>query len=288
MFDNTAALASDDNTEPAVTGLVWFLSGATFLLFVWLIGSMFFYGLDVVSLDFITGEAEDAGRAGGISAVLVSTLWIVGIAIGIAFPVSVAAAVFVVEYLDSDSIFGRWVIGSLDVLAAVPSVIFGLFGNAFFCQMLGFGYSLIAGALTLVCMILPVTIKASMEGLMSVPNHLRAAGTALALRKPTLLWHVILPAALPGIISGALLGLARALAETAALLFTSGYVLRMPESPLDSGRTISIHIYDLAMNVPGGDKAAYGSATVLVLLLIVVNVTVAGVGKYARNRTMGV
>ncbi len=265
--------------------LVWGVGLALLALFGLLLAEMFAAGLPVLSLEFITGEASDAGRSGGISAVLVSTLWVVALAVGIALPLALGTALYISEYLGRGSTLYRLIHGSLDVLSAVPSVVFGLFGNAVFCELLGLGYSLAAGALTLVCMIVPVMVKASVDGLTAVPTELRAAGSALALSKPALIGHIVLPAALPGVASGVLLGVARALAETAALLFTSGYVLRMPDSPLDSGRTLSIHIYDLAMNVAGGDRFAYGSATVLVILLLMINGAIALVSSYAHRRT---
>ena len=145
----------------------------------------------------------------------------------------------------------------------MPSIVFGLFGNAFFCVALGLGFSILSGGLTLACMILPLMIRATEEGLRAVPQELRLGAAALGLGPAAVFWRLLLPVALPGLAVGLVLGMGRALAETAALLFTSGYVDRMPTSLLDSGRALSIHVYDLAMNVAGGEPRAYATALIL-------------------------
>ena len=173
---------------------------------------------------------------------------------------------------------------SLDVLAGVPSIVFGLFGNAFFCKTLGLGFSILSGGLTLACMVLPILIRSTEEGFRAVPANYRLSAAALGLSRTTTLIHLLLPAAVPGLIVGLVLGVGRAIAETAALIFTSGYVDRMPESLLDSGRALSIHIFDLSMNVSGGDANAYGSALVLVVLLLLINGTASWLATVGLHR----
>lgn len=136
---------------------------------------------------------------------------------------------------------------------------------------MGFGFSLLTGGLTLACMVLPLLIRSVEEGLRSVPDDQRQGGAALGLSQGKVLQHILLPAAMPGMLAGLILGIGRALAETAALLFTSGRVARMPESLHDSGRALTIHIWELAMNVPGGETNAYASALVLVVLILIIN-----------------
>lgn len=157
------------------------------------------------------------------------------------------------------------------MLAGVPSIVFGLFGNAFFCRVLGLGFSILSGGLTLACMVLPLLIRATEEGFRSVPREYRTGAAALGLSRTRTLFSLLLPAAAPGLLVGLVLGIGRAVAETAALIFTSGYVDRWPESLLDSGRSLSIHIFDLSMNVPGGDANAYASALVLMGILLALN-----------------
>src|SRR5262249_1418749 len=149
-----------------------------------------------------------------------------------------------------------------------------------FCRLLGLGFSILSGGLTLACMVLPILIRSVEEGFRAVPDEYRVGAAALGLSRTATLRHLLLPAAVPGLIVGLVLGLGRAIAETAALIFTSGYVDRMPESLFDSGRSLSIHIFDLSFNVPGGDGNAYATALVLVVLLFLIN----GVASWLGDR----
>jgi phosphate transport system permease protein len=174
---------------------------------------------------------------------------------------------------------------SLDVLAGVPSIVFGLFGSAFFCVFLGLGFSILSGGLTLACMMLPIFIRTAEMGLSAVPQDWRKGAAALGMSRASILWNVLLPSAAPAILSGLVLSIGRATAETAALIFTSGYVDRMPSSLSDSGRALSLHIFDLSMNVTGGDAAAYGSALVLVCLVLSINaVAFLFMNRWSANR----
>ncbi len=238
--------------------------------FVWIISDVVLKGYSLVSWDFIISEPEDAGRSGGIAPILVSTLWVLLIALVIALPLGIATAIWLAEFSQSNT--GAVHIGTaLDVLAGVPSIVYGLFGNAFFCIYLGLGYSILSGGLTLACMILPVFIRTCESGIRAVNSDWRLGGIALGMRRSVVVWKILLPAAKPAIIAGLVLSIGRATAETAALIFTSGYVDRMPESMFDSARVLAVHIYDLTMNVTGGDQAAYGSALILIVLIIVLN-----------------
>ena len=194
---------------------------------------------------------------------------------------------FLAEFTSEGQPFASWIRRSLDVLAGVPSIVFGLFGNVFFSNILGFGFSILSGGLTLSCMVLPILIRTTEEGFRSLPQEYRLSAAALGLSKTTTLIQLLLPAALPSLVIGFILGLGRAIAETAALIFTSGYVDRMPESFLDSGRALSVHIYDLSMNVPGGDAAASATALVLVGFLLLMNSLSKWVSHHwARKRIM--
>jgi phosphate transport system permease protein len=202
---------------------------------------------------------------------IISTGLLVGICMTVAFPISLGTAIFLAEYTRDDHPLGRFLRGSLDVLAGVPSIVFGLFGNALFCHALGLGFSIVSGGLTLACMVLPILIRTTEEGFRVIPREQRLSAAALGLSQQTTVRAILLPAAIPGLLVGSILGLGRAIAETAALIFTSGYVDRMPESVMDSGRALSVHIYDLAMNVAGGNPNAYATAVVLVGLLFIIN-----------------
>lgn len=247
--------------------LIYCAVGAVSLIYVGLLFSVIKSGIGHLSFDFLLTSPENAGRSGGVGPMIVSTLLILFVCFSFVIPIGLGAAMWLSQEFSQRSFARRGVRYSLDVLAGVPSIVFGLFGNILFCQILGLGFSILSGGLTLACMVLPIFINISEKCLRQVPLSYRQAGMALGLKETSILFKVVLPVALPGLGAAFILGLGRALAETAALIFTSGYVARMPSSLLDSGRSLSIHIYDLAMNVPGAGRAAY--ATALLLLLVV-------------------
>ncbi|PSJ17641.1 phosphate ABC transporter permease PstA [Nitrosomonas supralitoralis] len=255
---------------------VQFLIYASVLLisavFIWILVDLIRGGIAHLSWEFLIEPPRDTGRAGGIAPILVSTLLILLVAVLTAVPIAWTTAILLAEFVAVDNAFGKAVRFSLHVLAGVPSIVFGLFGNAFFSIYLGLGFSILSGGLTLACMLLPILTSTAEAGLRTVPNTYRTSASALGLTRTAALIHLILPAAAPVLAAGLLLGIGRALAETAALLFTSGYVERMPDSLLDSGRALALHIFDLSMNVPGGDTPAYASSLVLVSLLLCINI----------------
>ena len=241
-------------------------------VFSWILFDLVRGGVVHISWDFLTESPRDAGRAGGIGSILVSTLLILLVALVAALPLAWTTAVLLAEYVSVTSRFGVTVRYSLQVLAGVPSIVFGLFGNAFFSIYLGLGFSILSGGLTLACMLLPILVSTAEAGLRALPDTYRLSAAALGMSRTATLFHLLLPAAAPTLAAGLLLGIGRAMAETAALLFTSGYVDRMPGSLMDSGRALALHIFDLSMNVPGGDTPAYASALVLVVLLLGINI----------------
>ena len=239
--------------------------------FVALIWKTVALGVGELGSEFLIAPPTDAGRAGGIGPMLVSTLLILAVCMLASLPVGIGTAIWLAEYSSRESVASRWVERALEILAGVPSILFGLFGNAFFCQALGMGFSILSGGLTLACMILPILIYFTRDGIRAVPDEYRRGAASLGLSRSTTLFQVLLPAAMPSIAAGLALGVGRAIAETAALIFTSGYVSRTPQSLFDSGRALSVHIYDLAMNVPGGNSRAFAAAIVLVTVLFVIN-----------------
>lgn len=266
------------------TVVVWAIAILVTAVFLWILSDIIWHGAGQLSWEFLTATPKNAGRRGGIGPIVVSTLLILGVCMAVCVPIGIGTAVLLAEFTSDESFFGRLVRRSLDVLAGVPSIVFGLFGNAFFCNVLGLGFSILSGGLTLACMVLPILIRSTEEGFRAVPNHYRLSAAALGFSRTTTLWHLLLPAAVPGLMVGLVLGMGRAIAETAALIFTSGYVDRMPESLLDSGRALSIHIFDLSMNVAGGDKNAYASALVLLVVLLLINGTAAWIAQHWLHR----
>lgn len=259
--------------EIIATCVMWLAAACVTGMLLWILYDIFRRGAAHVNLAFLTSVPENAGRAGGIGPIVVSTLLILAVTLCVAGPLSLATAIALAEKRRTKSRFSRWVRQSLDVLAAVPSIVFGLFGNAFFCITLGMGYSILSGGLTLACMALPILIRTTEQAIAAVPDDYRYAAAGLGLSRTSTLFRIVLPVAAPGMAAGLVLGIGRALAETAALIFTAGYVTRMPESLHDSGRAMSVHIYDMAMNVPDGSSRAYGTACVLIVLLLIINAT---------------
>ncbi len=259
--------------------LLWSVAVLVCSLFCWLLFDVVREGRSGLSWSFLTESPRDAGRHGGIAPMLVSTVAVLFVCLSVSLPIGLGTAIWLAEFSGNNAL-ASWVRGSLQMLAGVPSVVIGLFGYAFFCQTLGLGYSLLAGGLTLACMVLPLLVGPMEAGLRTVPNSLRHGAAALSLSRTSTIISLLLPAAAPSLIAGLILSVGRALAETAALLFTSGYVTRMPESLSDSGRVLSVHIFDLAMNVAGGDQQAYTAALVLLMALTLIN----GLTKMAINR----
>lgn len=257
--------------EFAFKTFIWVIAlfsvGAYFLV----IGNVALHGLEGFDINYLLDNPVDSGRGGGVFSILVSTTLILLVTLSVAAPIGIATAVLLAEFSRQSDRIAKCVRASLDILVAVPSIVFGLFGNVLFCKKLGLGFSIVSGGLTLACMALPLVIRSTEMSLRSVPNEFRLSGSALAMSRISILYNLILPSAVPGLIAGLILGIGRALAETAALLFTSGYVDRMPESLSDSGRALSVHIFDLSMNVPGGEANAYKSALTLIFLIFLAN-----------------
>lgn len=257
------------NRERTLYALLWMISMGVCAVLVWIVVDLCLRGIGPISWEFLSQPPRQSGRGGGIAPMIVSTLWIVGVATLVALPLGFFSAVLLSS--GKGRRFPGLVRSSLDMLNAVPSIVFGLFGNALFCIALGMGYSILSGGLTLACMILPTLIRTMEQSLSAVPADQRLASSALGLSKTTTLFRILVPQAAPGMAVGLILGVGRALAETAALIFTAGYVTRFPGDVLDSGRALSVHIFDLAMNVPGADQRAYASALVLVVALFAIN-----------------
>ncbi len=218
---------------------------------------------------FLIRPPSRAGAVGGISYIIINTIVMVLFVLLIATPLGVAAAVYLVEYAKQGKLFNVLRIG-VDTLAAVPSIIFGLFGLVVFAQLLGFKTGLVSGTLTLTLMILPTVINASVEALKAVPAELREGSLALGATKLQTIFRVVLPAASPGILTGVILGIGRAIGETAALLFTMGSNLALIRSFNSPIRVLSVHLYMLIrenISIPN----AFATATILIIIVFLVN-----------------
>ncbi|WP_340674531.1 phosphate ABC transporter permease PstA [Paraperlucidibaca sp.] len=254
-----------------ISALLWLCAALVTGIFAWILIDILRLGLAHLSLDFLLSEPTRAGRSGGIAPIIVSTLWVLAIALAVALPLGLGSALWLHSFTAGGGRLSRTVRLLLDILAGVPSIVFGLFGAACFCIWMGMGFSILSGGLTLACMILPLLIRTTEVGLAAVPADWQRGALALGLSRTAALRCVLLPVAMPAILAGLMLSIGRILAETAVLLFTSGYVDRYPESMFDSGRVMALHIYDLSMNVTGGDANAYATALVLISVLLLVN-----------------
>lgn len=231
---------------------------------------------------FLTESPADAGRSGGIASLLQSTALILAVCLATVVSLGTACALYLSEAAGSGPL-GRRAGHALDVLAGVPSIVYGLFGYLFFAQAVGLGFSIASGGLSLACMALPLYVRLAQQALQQVPARYRQAAEALDLSHAGFVRRILLPAAAPGLAAALIVAAGRALAETAVLIFTAGYVTRPPESLLDSGRALSVHIYDLAMNVPGGQHAAAATALVLVAILITFNLGARALARHWQH-----
>ncbi|MEL7093374.1 MAG: phosphate ABC transporter permease PstA [Pseudomonadota bacterium] len=280
MYDQTTTKRMNA-ADRIVCAAFWAVIGLVLLAYGKVIFDIALQGAHLISWDYLTGTPERSGRAGGVFPIVVNTIVVLAIAVVIALPISLAIALYVTEYLSPGT---RLVIifrSSMLILASVPSISFGLFGATFFAQYLGLGTSLLTGGLTLAVMIIPICAFAFEEVFRLLPVGYRNGAYALGASKARFIFRVMIPACTTEIITVVLLGAGRALAETAALLFTSGYSDRMPESLLDPGRVLSVHIYDLAMNIPGGDRMATASSLLLIALFLLIS----SAGLYFSNKS---
>ena len=243
----------------------------TVIVLVLIIAFVLKRGVPEISWEFLSTKPKEMGKAGGILPTVIGTVLLPLLAILIALPMGVGTAVYLSEYTRENRITKIIRFGT-DCLAGIPSIIFGLFGYIFFVTMLGMGWSMLSGGLTLAIMILPTIIRTSEEAIRAVPQAYREVSCSLAATNWETVYKVVLPNALPGIMTGVMLGIGRSIGETAAVIFTAGSSLMMPNSLNDSVRTMSVHFYLLAREGISNEKA-YATAAVLVFAVLFVNLT---------------
>jgi phosphate transport system permease protein len=254
------------------------------ILFV--VGSIVVQGMGAISWEFLTAMPRDGMKAGGIFPAIVGTLLLtLGTAVA-AIPIGVGGAVYLAEYA-RDTWLTRAIRLAIINLAGIPSVVYGLFGLGLFVLFLQFGTSILAGSLTLAIMTLPIIISASEEALRAVPTEFRTVIVSLGGSRWQSIRHIVLPQALPGIITGVILGLLRAAGETAPILFTVAafFLPRLPQSPFDQTMALPYHLYVISTQVPGMPlKIQYGTALVLLALVLSMNVMATAIRSYFRRR----
>jgi len=232
-------------------------------------------GIGVLSWDFITKMPKTGMTEGGIFPAIVGTLYVTVLAALLAVPLGVASAIFLNEYATQGKIT-RLIRISLRNLAGVPSIVFGLFGVALFVQIMGFRASLLAAGLTLGLLTLPVTVTAAEEALKTVPKSFREGGLALGATKWQMIRTLVLPPAFPGMLTGVILGLARAAGETAPILFTGAafFLPFLPNSPFSQFMALPYHLFIMATqhhNISAVRPIAYGTAFVLLAMVFLLN-----------------
>ncbi len=232
-------------------------------------------GAHVITWEFLTQKPFDSMTRGGIMPCIVGTILLSFGAMAIAFPLGVCSAIYLHEYAAPGGLL-RFIRFAINNLAGVPSVVFGLFGLAFFVTWMGFGVCILSGILTLAFLVLPVIIGTSEEALRSVPQTFREASLGLGATKWQTIRNVVLPAAMPGMLTGSILGLSRAAGETAAIMFTAAVYFspRMPDSVFSDVMALPYHIYVLATAGTDIDKTRplqYGTSLVLILLVFGMN-----------------
>jgi phosphate transport system permease protein len=254
------------------------------ILFV--VGNIVVQGLGAINWEFLTAMPRHGMKEGGIFPAIVGTLLLVlGTAV-VAIPVGIGGAIYLAEYA-RDTFWTRILRLAIINLAGVPSVVYGLFGLGLFVLFLQFGTSVLAGSLTLAIMTLPVIISTAEEALRAVPGEFRLVSASLGGTRWQGIRHIVLPQALPGIITGVILGLLRAAGETAPILFTAAafYLPRIPRSLLEPTMALPYHLYVISTQVPGmPPRVQYGTALVLLTIVLSMNAVAAIIRSYFRRR----
>jgi phosphate transport system permease protein len=262
------------------------ISVLTVLPIIGIVGYIIIRGLPAISWTFLTNMPSDGMRAGGILPAIIGTIYLtVGTAI-FSVPLGIAAAIYIAEYA-SDNRWTRLIRIAIITLSGIPSVVYGLFGLGLFVLFLRFGTSILSASLTLAIMTLPVIISTTEEALRAVPYNFRLVSISLGTSRWQTIWHIVLPEALPGILTGVILGLERAAGETAPILFTGAafFLPRLPNSPLDATMALPYHLYVISTQVPGMPvQIQYGTVLVLLVFILGMNLIATVIRSRARAR----
>lgn len=269
-------LKSRKTKDRLLISLVYLSAIITVGLLLVIVGFIFIKGIGKINLSFLFADYSASGN-GGILPMIITTVYMVLVAILVATPIGILAAVYLQEYAKQGRLV-RIIRYSTEALAGIPSIVYGLFGAAFFVTTLKFGYSLIAGSLTLAIIILPVIIRTTEEALKVVPPSYREASLGLGATRFQTLYKVILPSAIPGILSGVILSMGRVIGESAALFLTAGTVYKIPTSIMSSGRTLTVHAF-LETKEKGDIASAAAAGIVLIVMIFILNLLAKFVSK---------
>lgn len=260
---------------------IWMAAALTVGFLFWIIWYILSNGLQHVDWNFISDDYTRTGEEHGIFPMIVSTIYMVIASISVAAPLGIMTAIYLTEYAKVGSRLVKVIRFCTESLAGIPSIIFGLFGMTFFVVILGLGFSILSGALTLSILILPVIIRTTEEALMAVPQTFREGSYGLGASKIYTIWRLILPSAMPGILTSVILSIGRVIGESAPVFLTAGMVARVPDSLLDSGRTLTVHLYKLTTELFTIEEwnQAYGTATVLIVVVLLINTVMKLIAK---------
>lgn len=253
---------------------------------IWIVFIIFQKGLSGISWEFLTAIPRNGMREGGIFPAIVGTVYLVFGTLLFALPLGVLCAIYLTEYA-KDNLLTRLVKLAIVNLAGVPSVVYGLFGLGIFVVFLKFGASILAGSLTLAIMVLPIIITTSKEALDSVPKSFREVSLSLGVSKWETIRYSVLPHALPGILTGVILGISRAAGETAPILFTVAafYLPKLPHSIFDQAMALPYHLYVISTQVPNvPEHTRYATALVLLMMVLSMNFLAIVVRSKFRKR----
>ena len=240
----------------------------TFTVLIFLIAYILIHGIPYIkpSLFSLTYTSENAS----LMPALINTIVMTFLSLVIAVPFGIFSAIFLVEYAGRGNKFVEIIRLTTETLSGIPSIVYGLFGMLFFVTACGWGFSLLAGAFPLSIMILPLIMRTTEEALKSVPDSFREGSFGLGAGKLRTVFRIVLPSAVPGILAGIILAVGRIVGETAALIYTAGTVADVPNSVMGSGRTLAVHMYNLASEGLYMDQA-YATAVILLLLVVGIN-----------------
>lgn len=282
---SSAGGSNKNRTNDLMIGVFRAAGVVTTAVLVLIIGFVAVNGLPVMSLDFIFGWPEGVNAEGGIFPTIVSTLYVTALAMLICVPIAVLAAVYLAEYAKQGRLvtFIRY---AADTLSSVPSIVMGLFGYALFVEAMGFGLSMLSAALALALMMLPIVMRTTEEAIRSVPRYIRWGAYGLGSTKWQVVSKIVLPSAFPRIATGIVLAIGRAIGETAVVLYTMGQAINLPLTPLDSGRPMTIHLYQLA-NEGINMQAAYGTALLLMVMILAFNMFARYLSRRSASKSKG-
>lgn len=273
-------------TQKVAWALMWVAGVLVFLILIGIIGFVLFHGIPTLSPGFLSKPITE----GGILPAIIGTVYLVLLTLVIAVPLGLGAAIYLAEYAPQGKLTSAVRYG-IETLAGVPSIVFGLFGMALFVIVLIGTQSILAGALTMACLVLPTMIRTSEEAIRAVPAAQREASLALGATKWQTITRVVLPAAIPGIITAVILCVGRAIEETACLYATLGLSLLTPTSIFHGARTLSLHLYMLATEMPGNRQElvaqAMGTAVILICMIILVNLLARYLSRRYVSRARG-